>query len=70
MLAVISDTGIIVLALAIVLLFGASQLPKMARNLAEAGREFRKAHAELDSATTPVPQPAPSRANNTADLQS
>jgi TatA/E family protein of Tat protein translocase len=48
--ALINDTGIIVLVVALVLLFGASQLPKVARNIAEAGREFRKAHAELEEA--------------------
>lgn len=46
MLALINDTGILVVVLAVVLLFGASRLPKLARNLGEAGREFRKAHDE------------------------
>jgi TatA/E family protein of Tat protein translocase len=54
MLAVISDTGIIVLVAAFVLLFGASQLPKMARHLAEAGKEFRKAHTEIADRTDGV----------------
>jgi TatA/E family protein of Tat protein translocase len=48
MLALINDTGIIVLVAAFVLLFGASQIPKVARNIAEAGKEFRKAHAEME----------------------
>ena len=52
MLALINDTGIVVLIIAIVLLFGASQIPKVARNIAEAGKEFRKAHAELEDANT------------------
>ena len=47
MLAFISDTGVVVAVIAFVALFGASQIPKLARNLGEAGREFRKAHAEL-----------------------
>jgi TatA/E family protein of Tat protein translocase len=51
MLAFVSDTGIVVAVIAFVALFGASQIPKLARNLGEAGREFRKAHAELTSAT-------------------
>jgi TatA/E family protein of Tat protein translocase len=50
MLAIINDTGIIVLIAAVVLLFGASQIPKVARNIAEAGKEFRKAHAEMEEA--------------------
>lgn len=55
MLALINDTGIVILIIAVVLLFGASQIPKVARNIAEAGKEFRKAHAELEEANTPPP---------------
>lgn len=43
MLAVINDTGILVVLVAVVLLFGASRIPKLARNLGEASREFRSA---------------------------
>jgi TatA/E family protein of Tat protein translocase len=49
MLALINDTGIIVLLVAVALLFGASQIPKLARNLAEAGKEFRKAQADMET---------------------
>jgi TatA/E family protein of Tat protein translocase len=49
MLALINDTGIIVLIAVMVLLFGAGQIPKLARNLSEAGREFRKAQTEMES---------------------
>jgi sec-independent protein translocase protein TatA len=69
MLAVINDTGILVVVVALVLLFGASQIPKLARNLGEAGREFRKAHDEPDqpaqtttpsvAAAPPVEEPVP-----------
>ena len=55
MLALINDTGMLVVALAVVLLFGASRLPKLARNLGEAGREFHKAHDEANPATDPAP---------------
>jgi sec-independent protein translocase protein TatA len=47
--AVINDTGILVVLVAVILLFGASQIPKLARNLGEAGKEFRKAHDDADS---------------------
>ena len=57
MLALINDTGMIVLIVAFVLLFGASQIPKVAKNIAEAGKEFRKAHAELEKADSPSPEP-------------
>jgi sec-independent protein translocase protein TatA len=45
-LAVINDTGILVVLVGVILLFGASQIPKLARNLGEASREFRKAHED------------------------
>jgi sec-independent protein translocase protein TatA len=48
-----------VLIIAIVVLFGGSQLPKLARNAGEAMKEFRKAHNdavgnEASSAAPPV----------------
>lgn len=67
MLAFLSDTGIVVAVLAFIALFGASQIPKLARNLGEAGREFRRAHAELDPAGPPVPVPAPVAGVSAAD---
>lgn len=48
MLAVINDTGILVVLVAVILLFGASRIPKLARNLGEASKEFKKAHDEID----------------------
>ena len=48
MLALINDTGIVVVLAAVVLLFGASRLPQLARNLAEARKEFNKANDEPD----------------------
>lgn len=69
MLALINDTGMLVVVLAVVLLFGASRLPKLARNLGEAGREFRKAHDEADSdpAAADVAAPGPLAVNAPAD---
>lgn len=40
--------GIIVLIVAIVVLVGGSQLPKIARNVGLAGKEFRKAQSEAE----------------------
>jgi TatA/E family protein of Tat protein translocase len=58
MLAFVSDTGILVAVILFVALFGASQIPKLARNLGEAGREFRKAHADAEPDRTEQPTPA------------
>jgi sec-independent protein translocase protein TatA len=44
-----NDTGILMVLVAVLLLFGASQIPKLARNLGEASKEFRKAHEDADS---------------------
>jgi sec-independent protein translocase protein TatA len=41
------DLGIVVVIIIVVLL-GGSQLPKIARNVGTAGREFRKAQAEAE----------------------
>lgn len=53
MLAFINDTGILVVLVAAMLLFGASRIPHLARNLGEASKEFKKAqddtHLEQDS---------------------
>jgi sec-independent protein translocase protein TatA len=54
-LAVINDTGILVVLVAVILLFGASQIPKLARNLGEASKEFRKAHEDSDGAPPTLP---------------
>jgi sec-independent protein translocase protein TatA len=40
--------GAIVLLVALVVIFGGSQLPKIARNVGGAGREFRKAQREAE----------------------
>jgi sec-independent protein translocase protein TatA len=53
MLGMLSDTGVLILVIAVVLLFGTSQIPKLARNLAEAGKEFRQAHADAESESPP-----------------
>ncbi len=67
--------GLIILVIAIVVLLGGSQLPKIARNVGIAGKEFRKAQEEAeeesdrqkqakaarqaDTPQPPPPQPLP-----------
>lgn len=60
MTAVINDTGILVVLVAIVLLFGASRIPKLARNLGEASKEFKNAqdHAHGEAAPQALAAPA------------
>ncbi|HLH47222.1 MAG TPA: twin-arginine translocase TatA/TatE family subunit [Acidimicrobiales bacterium] len=41
--------GLIVIIVALVVIFGGSQLPKIARNVGSAGREFKKAQQEADA---------------------
>jgi len=43
---IFSETGIIVIAVVIVVLFGSTQLPKLARSLGSAQSEFKKGLAE------------------------
>ena len=63
--------GLIVLIIALVVLVGGSQLPKIARNVGLAGKEFRKAQTEAEeekakeqaakaqAAAVPPPVPLP-----------
>lgn len=58
MIALINDTGMLVVLVGIVLLFGASRIPKLARNLGEASKEFKNAQDE-PVAAAPAVGPAP-----------
>ncbi|MGA3218632.1 MAG: twin-arginine translocase TatA/TatE family subunit [Acidimicrobiales bacterium] len=49
---------LIVILVAFVVLFGGSQLPKLAKNTGEALREFRKAHSEAEAGTGAAATPA------------
>jgi sec-independent protein translocase protein TatA len=48
------DAGIVAIIIALVVLFGGSRLPKIAKNLGGAGREFRKAQREAEAEETKV----------------
>ncbi len=55
---------LIVIVVAVVVLFGGTQLPRLARNAGEAMREFHKAHSEASSAfpgASELPAPANTR---------
>ncbi len=53
-----ASNDLIVILIAVVVLFGGTQLPKLARNTGEALREFRKSHSEAESASAAVNAPA------------
>lgn len=64
---IMGTDGIIVLVILLVVVFGGSQLPKLARNVGSAGKEFRKAQEEAEAeaakaeaakTATPAPPPA------------
>lgn len=46
---ILGPDALIILVLALVLLFGAGQLPKLARNIGEASKEFKKAQEEKEA---------------------
>jgi sec-independent protein translocase protein TatA len=67
--------GLIVIVVALIVLVGGSQLPKIARNVGLAGREFKKAQSEAEeearaaansrAGTAALSQPAPTVAAQT-----
>lgn len=59
MIATIVSSDWIWVALIVVVLFGGSQLPKLARNAGDAMKEFRKAHAEASEPIVAGPQATP-----------
>jgi TatA/E family protein of Tat protein translocase len=46
---IVGPDGLIVLLVIVVMLFGAGQLPKLARSFGQAGKEFKKAQAESEA---------------------
>jgi sec-independent protein translocase protein TatA len=62
---------LIVIIVAVVVLFGGTQLPRLARNAGEAMREFRKAHSEASAAVSGASElPAPATNAPVAPSQS
>ena len=46
MISILQGNEVVVIAIIVVVLFGGSQLPKLARNLGSAQKEFKKAMEE------------------------
>jgi sec-independent protein translocase protein TatA len=53
--------GVVVLVVAVVVLFGGTQIPKLARSLGSAQREFKTGLRDGDPAAAEVVAPAPER---------
>ena len=62
----LGSTEILLIVLVILLLFGPSQIPKMARGFGQAIREFKKAQREIgdELERDPPPQPQAPKAPN------
>jgi sec-independent protein translocase protein TatA len=53
----LGPTELIIILVIVLLLFGASRLPKLAKSLGEASREFKKGVNEVDDGEPPAPKP-------------
>ena len=62
----LGSTEILLIVLVILLLFGPSQIPKMARGFGQAIREFKKAQREISDELErePPAQPQPPKSGN------
>jgi sec-independent protein translocase protein TatA len=66
----LGSTEILLIVLVILLLFGPSQIPKMARGFGQAIREFKKAQREISDELErePPAQPQPPKSNSENQL--
>lgn len=55
---------IIIIVAIVLLLFGPSQIPKLARGMGQAMREFKKAQREINDELEREPTPAPKNSEN------
>jgi sec-independent protein translocase protein TatA len=60
---ILGPDAVIILVLVVVLLFGASRLPKLARSIGEASKEFKTVHDETKAAEPAAIAPPPGSAN-------
>jgi sec-independent protein translocase protein TatA len=60
----LGSTEILLIVLVILLLFGPSQIPKMARGFGQAIREFKKAQREISDELEREPPPQPQNPKN------
>jgi sec-independent protein translocase protein TatA len=67
MLAEIIGPDILIILAIVALLFGGSQLPKLARGLGEAQREFHKGMRGDEEEKKAEPKPEPPKSSETAE---
>ena len=65
----LGSTEILLIVLVILLLFGPSQIPKMARGFGQAVREFKKAQREISDELEREPPPATPKNNDNKPIQ-
>jgi len=54
-----SGTDLIIIAAVVLVLFGAERLPKLARSMGQAKREFEAGHLRQDAPAQPAPPQVP-----------
>jgi sec-independent protein translocase protein TatA len=59
MLAFLFGPDVIIVIVVVLVLFGGSQIPKLARGVGQASKEFRKAAEEVEAKTAAIPAPPP-----------
>jgi sec-independent protein translocase protein TatA len=52
----LGPTELLIVFAIVMLLFGATKLPKLARSLGESAKEFKSAQTEIESLNEPQPQ--------------
>ena len=62
-------TEVMLIVLVILLLFGPSQIPKMARGFGQAIREFKKAQREITDELEHEPPPPPQKGSDNKPIQ-
>jgi sec-independent protein translocase protein TatA len=64
MFAFLDPPEIILILVVVLVLFGGAQLPKLAKNLGKAQKEFKEGLAEGNKANAPAPEKAPDDAKS------
>ncbi|MGH9012100.1 MAG: twin-arginine translocase TatA/TatE family subunit, partial [Acidimicrobiia bacterium] len=66
----LGPTELLIVFAIVMLLFGATKLPKLARSLGESAKEFKSAQTAIDSVNEPVTEPHDTKVNEPHDTRS